>query len=159
MASKRPYFAVPVLMLVFSLQSVAQGTAALTPGLPAQPQQFVRRVPSAGMFPPAAVQLPRSTPEREGVSSKGIAGFLDAAAARPSDEFHSFMFLRHGKVIAEGWWDPYRPDLKHSLYSVSKSFTSTAIGFAVSEGRLKISDKVISFFPQDLPDSISPYLS
>ena len=69
------------------------------------------------------------------------------------------MFLRHGKVIAEGWWNPYAPDLKHTMYSVSKSFTSTAIGFAVTEKLLTVNDKVISFFPDDLPDTVSDYLS
>lgn len=102
--------------------------------------------------------LPRSTPEAEGVSATGIDSFL-TAASHSKNEFHSFMFLRHGKVIAEGWWNPYRPDLKHTLYSVSKSFTSTAVGFAVSEGELKVTDKVISFFPNSLPDTISPYLA
>jgi hypothetical protein len=102
--------------------------------------------------------LPRSTPEAEGVSSADIITFLDSAAAS-RHEFHSFLFLRHGKVIAEGWWDPYRPDLKQTLYSTSKSFTSTAVGFAVSENRLSVNDKVISFFPEDLPDSVSPFLA
>ncbi|MBN1127275.1 MAG: serine hydrolase [Sedimentisphaerales bacterium] len=69
------------------------------------------------------------------------------------------MMLRHGKVIAEGWWSPYRPDLKHTLYSTSKSFTATAVGFAVAEKRLTVDDKVITFFPDDLPETISPYLS
>jgi CubicO group peptidase (beta-lactamase class C family) len=102
--------------------------------------------------------LPRSIPEAEGVSSEGIMAFLEAAADS-RNEFHSFMFLRHGKVIAEGWWNPYRPDLKHTLYSTSKSFTSTAVGFAVSENLLTVNDKVISFFPEDLPDTVSPYLA
>jgi len=102
--------------------------------------------------------LPRSTPEAEGVSSKAIITFLDSAATNTRTEFHSFMLLRHGKVIAEGWWDPYRPDLKHTMYSASKSFTSTAVGFAVKEKKLSIEDKIISFFPDKLPDSISPFL-
>ena len=102
--------------------------------------------------------LPRSVPEAEGVSSKGINDFLDAVK-NSKHEFHSFMFLRHGKVIAEGWWSPYRPDLKHTLYSLSKSFTSTAIGFAVSENRLTVNDKVISFFPDQLPDTVSQFLT
>jgi CubicO group peptidase (beta-lactamase class C family) len=102
--------------------------------------------------------LPRSVPEAEGVSSEGIISFIEAAA-KSKIEFHSFMFLRHGKVIAEGWWNPYRAELKHTMYSVSKSFTSTAVGFAVSENRLSVDEKVISFFPKDLPDAISPYLS
>ena len=96
-------------------------------------------------------KLPRSTPEAEGVDSRGIIDFLNAANGS-RHEFHSFMFLRHGKVIAEGWWSPYSAGLKHTLYSTSKSFTSTAVGFAVSENRLKVTDKVVSFFKEDLPD-------
>ena len=102
--------------------------------------------------------LPRSMPEIEGVSSKGIINFLDAIAAS-KHEMHSIMILRHGKVIAEGWWDPYRPDLKHTLYSLSKSFTSTAIGFAVAEKKLTVNDKVISFFPGKLPQPVSENLA
>jgi CubicO group peptidase (beta-lactamase class C family) len=102
--------------------------------------------------------LPRSTPETEGVSSQGIIDFLDAAA-KSNNEFHSIMFLRHGKVIAEGWWNPYKPELKHTLYSTSKSFTATAVGFAVNEKKLSVEDKVISFFTDELPDTVSPFLS
>ena len=102
--------------------------------------------------------LVRSTPEAEGVSSEGIRAFL-IAAAESTTEFHSFMFLRHGKVIAEGWWDPYGPDLRHTLYSTSKSFTSTAVGLAVSEGLLTVEDKVVSFFPDQLPDQADPELN
>ncbi len=103
-------------------------------------------------------KLPRSTPETEGVSSKGIVDFLDAIA-QSKNEMHSIMIIRHGKVIAEGWWNPYRPDLKHTLYSLSKSFTSTAIGFAVAEKKISVNDKVISFFPDKLPDTLSSNLS
>jgi len=99
-----------------------------------------------------------SLPEAEGVSAGGIDSFL-TAAAKSAHEFHSIMILRHGKVIAEGWWNPYRPDLRHSLYSCSKSFTSTAIGFAISEKLLSINDKVTSFFPTSLPDTVKPYLA
>lgn len=103
-------------------------------------------------------ELIRSVPEKENVSSEGIIEFLKAAEASPH-EFHSIMILRHGNVVAEGWWDPYRPELKHTLYSASKSFTSTAIGFAVAEKRLKVTDKVISFFPESLPENVSPNLA
>jgi CubicO group peptidase (beta-lactamase class C family) len=102
--------------------------------------------------------LPRSVPEAEGVSSESIITFLDSAAVS-KHEFHSFMFLRHGKVIAEGWWNPYQPDLKHTLNSASKSFTSTAIGFAIKEKKLSLDDQVASFFPAYLPDTISVFLS
>ena len=102
--------------------------------------------------------LVRSIPEAEGVSPQGIINFL-TAAEKGKTEFHSFMMLRHGKVIAEGWWNPYVANLKHTLYSCSKSFTATAIGFAVGENLLTVNDKVISFFPNDLPDTVSAYLS
>ncbi|MCW3091120.1 MAG: serine hydrolase [Ferruginibacter sp.] len=102
--------------------------------------------------------LPGSIPESEGVSSEGITNFLNATG-KSKTEFHSFMMLRHGKVVAEGWWNPYARGLKHTLYSCSKSFTATAIGFAVSEKRLSVDDKVISLFPDELPDTVSNFLS
>lgn len=107
---------------------------------------------------PSTFSLPRSTPEAEGLSSEELITFLDSAAVS-SHEFHSIMIVRHGKVIAEGWWDPYSPELRHTLYSTSKSFTSTAIGFAVTEKLLTVNDRVVSFFPDQLPDTVSPFLS
>lgn len=101
--------------------------------------------------------LPHSTPEAEGVSATAISAFLDSVAVS-KHEFHSFMLLRHGKVIAEGWWNPYRKDLRHTLYSLSKSFTATAVGFAQAEGELSLTDQVVSFFPDEIPDTASAYL-
>ena len=111
---------------------------------------------SAGLWAQSA--LPRSTPEAEGVSSQNILKFLDAAATS-SHEFHSIMILRHGKVVAEGWWNPYGPNIKHTMYSVSKSFAATAVGFAVSEKKLSVEDKVISFFPDETPNNVDPNLA
>ena len=102
-------------------------------------------------------KLPRSTPENEGVSSSQIIDFLNAVDTGRV-ELHSFMFIRHGKVIAEGWWNPYGSDKKHVMFSASKTFTATAIGLAVSENRLKITDKVSSFFPYSQPDSLCDYM-
>lgn len=64
---------------------------------------------------------------------------------------NSFMLVRHGQVVAEGWWAPYDRDTPHVLYSLSKSFTSTAVGFAVAEGKLSLDDLVIKFFPDEAP--------
>ena len=102
-------------------------------------------------------RLPRSFPESEGVSSKGIIDFLNAVDTG-RQEIHSFMFIRHGKVIAEGWWNPYGSEYRHVMFSASKTFTATGIGLAVSENKLKLSDKVISFFPYSLPDTIGKYM-
>lgn len=111
---------------------------------------------NTGLLAQAPGALPRSTPAAEGVEASGISQFLDAAKAARI-EFHSLMMLRHGKVIAEGWWHPYRANLVHTMYSTSKSFTSTAVGFAVTEGLLKTDDKVTRFFPEDLPDTLSAF--
>ncbi|MFT4022586.1 MAG: serine hydrolase, partial [Flavihumibacter sp.] len=101
--------------------------------------------------------LPRSTPEAEGVSSAAISKVLDAFAAS-RHQMHSIMILRHGKVIAEGWWKPYNSSLVHTMYSCSKSFTATAIGFAVAEGKISLDDPVIKFFPDQLPAVVSDNL-
>jgi CubicO group peptidase (beta-lactamase class C family) len=106
----------------------------------------------------AGRHLPHSTPEEQGVSSTAILAFL-AAIAKSKHEFHSFMLVRNGHVIAEGWWPPYRVRANHTLYSLSKSFVSTAVGFAVTEGKLKINDLVTSFFPEDLPADVSENLA
>jgi CubicO group peptidase (beta-lactamase class C family) len=102
--------------------------------------------------------LPRSTPEIQGISSAGISRFLDAIK-QSGQEFHSLMILRHGNVVAEGWWAPYSSEHRQQLYSLSKSFTGTAIGLAVSEGLLTVDDPIIKFFPEYLPAEVSENLA
>ncbi len=92
-----------------------------------------------------------STPEAEGISSRSILELVEALEKEQPDAIHSLMLRRHGKIVAEGWWAPYHPDTPHMLYSLSKSFTSTAIGMAQEEGLLSIDDPVISFFPEQAP--------
>jgi CubicO group peptidase (beta-lactamase class C family) len=100
--------------------------------------------------PLTGADLPRSTPEAQGVSSPGVRAFVEAAD-KDIDSLHSFMLVRHGHVVAEGWWAPYAADTPHMLFSLSKSFTSTAVGLAVAEGKLSIDDPVLKFFPDDAP--------
>ncbi len=102
---------------------------------------------------PSAQQLTRTSPEVEGISSAAIQDFLRAVRQddHPLRTLHGFMLLRHGNVAAEGWWEPYDPNSPHSLYSLSKSFTSSAIGVAVNEGLLTRDDPVLKFFPDDAP--------
>jgi CubicO group peptidase (beta-lactamase class C family) len=131
------------------------------------PRRDFIKLAGTGVFglslPPAFYQLlgtpapfsrdfPRSSPEAQGVSSKGIRDFVEAANAS-NITWHSFMLVRHGHVVAEGWWKPFGPDFVHSLYSLSKSFTSTAIGLLVGEGKLDIHAPLVSWFPKDLPEN------
>ena len=98
----------------------------------------------------ADASLPRSAPEAQGVSSAGIREYV-ATADKQVNTMHSFMLVRHGHVVAEAWWKPEAADKPHVLWSLSKSFTSTAVGLAVSEGKLSVDDLVLKFFPEYSP--------
>ena len=88
-----------------------------------------------------------SFPEEVGVSSEAIKNIIDEFKNNDV-EVHSLMILRHGKVAFESWASPFTPDMPHIMYSVSKSFTSTAIGFAIEEGLISLDTKVIDIFPE-----------
>lgn len=104
-----------------------------------------------------AAPFPRSTPEEQGISSQAILDFVQAAD-KNVNTFHSFMIVRHGHVVSEGWWKPESADKPHILNSVSKSFNSTAVGLAIQEGKLKLDDPVLKFFPDDAPENQSDNL-
>jgi CubicO group peptidase (beta-lactamase class C family) len=86
--------------------------------------------------------LPRSAPEAQGISSADLLGFIEEAEQK-LDALHSFMLVRRGNVVAEGWWTPYAANEPHQMYSLSKSFTSTAVGLVVAEGKLSVNDPVL----------------
>src|SRR5881396_3190370 len=110
---------------------------------------------SGAALPGQAVSpLPRSAPEPQGVSSSAMLDFVNTLDQQV-DGMHSLMVLRHGQVIAEGWWTPYDSASGHMLFSLSKSFTSTAVGLAVAEGKLSIDDEVLRFFPEEAPPNAS----
>src|ERR1700678_3988257 len=100
--------------------------------------------------------LPRSTPAAQGVDPAAILSFLDAVAGRPDLEMHSLMVVRRGHVVAEGWWAPYSAERPALLYSLSKSFTSTAAAFAQAEGLLDLDDTVVSHFAEFADDITDP---
>src|SRR5437773_2555584 len=98
----------------------------------------------------AAGALPRTPPEAQGVSSAAMIEFVNALDQQIGG-VSGVMVVRHGQVIAEGWWAPYDAEHSRVLYSLSKSFTSTAVGLAVAEGKMSIDDEVLKFFPDDAP--------
>lgn len=104
----------------------------------------------------AAQPVPRSTPEAQGVPTHAVSDFVEAVDK--INTLHSFMIVRHGHVIAEGWWKPEAPDKPHVLWSLSKSFNATAVGLAIAEGKLNLDDPVLKFFPADAPANPSEHL-
>jgi hypothetical protein len=77
---------------------------------------------------------PRSSPAASGVSSRSIGALLDRLEAQ-AVELHSIMVVRHGHIVAEGWWAPYSAGRTH-LYSLTKSFTSIAVGLTITDGHV-----------------------
>ena len=65
------------------------------------------------------------------------------------------MVIKGGKVLEEA---RFAPDTAHFMMSVSKTFTSTAVGFAISEGLLSLDDKIADIFPDELPEHVSDTL-
>src|SRR5689334_3136998 len=101
-------------------------------------------------MPSARALLPRSTPAAVGVSAGAVAALLDRLGAQ-AVECHSLMVVRHGRVVAEGWWAPLSADRPHLLYSLTKSFTSVAVGLAIADGLLSLDDRVVDVLPEHVP--------
>ncbi|MCL1795129.1 MAG: beta-lactamase family protein [Oscillospiraceae bacterium] len=97
------------------------------------------------------MKLMRSAPEKQGVKSQAIIDFLNKIKEQ-NHELHSFMLLKNGKVISECWWEPYGPKYRHQLFSLSKSFTSTAIGLAVEEGLLGVDTLIADIFKKEVEE-------
>lgn len=94
------------------------------------------------------IDLPRAdTPE---VIDSVMNNFF-AQAEKDSLDVHSVMIVQHGKVIFGCWQSEGADTVPHILNSVSKTFTASAVGLAINEGKLKLTDKVVSFFPDQLP--------
>ena len=104
-------------------------------------------------------ELPRSTPEEQGVPSKALIALFDSLHALPLTDMHAVVVMRHGKVIGEMYPKPYAPEYRHTMYSCSKTFVGIAVGLAIEDNRLRLDDRVAAFFQEQLPDSVSQDMS
>ena len=95
----------------------------------------------------------KTSPESQGIPSEAIRSFAERLAKM--DAIHSFMLVRHDKLIAEAWWKPFKKEYKHELFSCSKSFVSIACGIAQGEGLLSLNDRIVSFFPDKMSGKVS----
>ncbi|WP_187279823.1 serine hydrolase domain-containing protein [Quadrisphaera setariae] len=106
-------------------------------------------------MPSEPALLPRTSPAAVGVPAGAVLVLLDRLAEL-GVECHSLMVVRRGQVVAEGWWAPYTPERPHLLYSLTKSFTSTAVGLAVQDGLLALDDRVVDLLPERVPSDVAP---
>lgn len=104
-------------------------------------------------------QLTKSLPRGEASHqmTKAAERYL-AAMEKAGQDLHSVMVVKDGKVIFEQWMSEGKASEPHVLNSVSKTFTSMAVGFAIAEGKLSLSDKLIDIFPEHVPENPSEYL-
>ena len=91
------------------------------------------------------------------LQEQGFQNFYDAIAERDQN-VQSLMVVQHGKVIAEKWMNGGEENTPHVLHSVSKTFTSLAVGFAINEGLVSLDDKLVDIFPDKLPEEQSDNL-
>lgn len=99
----------------------------------------------------------RVTPESVGIDSGDIEWLLDQLESGFTEP-HGLMIMRHGKICAEGWWNPYAPGIRHGLQSHSKTYAATAIGIAYTEGIVKLDERIIDIFPEYAPEQPSENL-
>jgi CubicO group peptidase (beta-lactamase class C family) len=88
------------------------------------------------------------------MDAKSAMALLDRLDER-SVECHSIMVVRHGRVVAEGWSAPYSRDRPQLLYSLTRSFISIAVGFAVADGLLGLDNRVADVLDDHVPVRIS----
>ncbi|MFP5415923.1 MAG: serine hydrolase domain-containing protein [Actinomycetes bacterium] len=101
--------------------------------------------------------LPRSAPTDVGVDPAGLHAFLDGLARRHI-QLHSLVLVRHGRVCAAGAWAPHSLSDAPLLYSLSKTFTSAAVGLTVADGALAYDDRLVDLFA-DIVDAAGPVAS
>ena len=106
---------------------------------------------------PEGVSLPRA--ETPASVQEAVDSIIAADERMDAVRFESIMVLKHGKVIFEQWYNGASADKPHVMHSVSKTFTSTAIGMAIDEGLLSLDDRVVDFFPDKLPQDVSDNLN
>jgi CubicO group peptidase (beta-lactamase class C family) len=89
-----------------------------------------------------------SSPEAQGLDSQKLAEML-AAIEQQHLDLHSLLIIRNGYLISETYFGSYRPDTRHPLYSVTKSFVATLVGIALDKGYMDGTDRrIVDFFPE-----------
>jgi len=91
-----------------------------------------------------------STPEEQGLDSKALAAMVDNITQKHLN-VHSVTVIRHGYVVLDAYFYPYRASAPHDVASVTKSITAAITGIAVGQGLLKTDQSLLSFFPNERP--------
>lgn len=72
---------------------------------------------------------------------------------------HAVLLMQKGRLITEGYYAPYKKDTLHRMFSIVKSLNALCIGLLEEEGKLQLTDKIVNYFPDMLPDEVHPFLA
>ena len=86
-----------------------------------------------------------STPEAQGVASSALADLVEFGA---KSEMDSLLVVRHGRIVTEAYYAPFRPGMRHLVNSVTKAVVGTLAGIAVQRGEIaSVDEPVLESFP------------
>ena len=98
---------------------------------------------------------PTSTPEEQGMASAALAELVDFGASNAMD---SLLVIRHGKIVLDAHYAPFKPGMKHLVNSVTKGIVGTLTGIALKEGKLERLDQpVLELFPDRVIANVDPH--
>ena len=104
------------------------------------------------------LKIERALPEQTGIPSDCIIRSLERIEQKQIP-MHSFLLMHHDKLICECYYSPCNADTLHRMFSITKSFTSIAIGLLADEGKLSLDDKIVDYFPEKVPENVHPYIA
>ena len=90
-----------------------------------------------------------TTPEKKGIHSKHIEEYIKLLESRRLST-HDIIIMRGDEILFEHYWEPFNENFLHRMYSVSKSVVSLAVGFAIDEGYLSLTDKIADLIPEEM---------
>lgn len=104
------------------------------------------------------LQFEKAAPSQVGISSRSIGEMIDMLIARDIP-LHSLLILKDDKLVCEAYSKPYDAKEYHRMYSITKSFVALAIGMLSDEGKLKLTDHIVDYFPDKTDENAHPYIN
>jgi len=89
-----------------------------------------------------------STPASEGLDAAAVSNALAEIRDGKYPGVDSMVVIRHGKLVAEGYFNGFGRDSLHDLRSTGKSFTSALAGIAIERGAFTADDTIAQLLPQ-----------
>lgn len=89
----------------------------------------------------------RSSPEAQGMDSRTLADAFDYVRQHQIP-IHSLLIVRNGYIVLDAYFWPFHDGQWHDLASVTKSVTSTLVGIAIGQHKLRVDQTLLSVFGQ-----------